>query len=454
MTEVGIWEPRPPGPPAPPVPTMLAGVWRDLLLGLALFVPFPLKLRFSGDARVILVALVVLFGVTFVVDYVSAGRGAVLQRWGLYALCAFLGAKVVVLLVLAVGSSRSERFAHLLAGLLAVEIGGVVVYAVVHGFESQIAERVLAYYAAAVAARVVFRELDMNLARRTCVALLALTAFAGLVACRGPAVPVVTTPPPKRPPLDVESVYYNQPRLVQAALDEVLVSQDGVPETYFVGFASHSREDVFENEVKHIETLFRERLGAEGRTVMLINGRDTMDELPLANGPNLETVLNGVAQKMGSEDVLFLHMTSHGPKDHKFSVLFESMRLNDLSAKRLGEIVNGAGLPWRVVVVSACFSGGYIEDLKSPRAMVITAASADRTSFGCENGREFTYFGEAYYRDSLTDGDYRAAFERAVPLVREREESRGFKHSDPQIWMGEEIVDKLPLAPPDDGALE
>ena len=177
-----------------------------------------------------------------------------------------------------------------------------------------------------------------------------------------------------------------------------------------------------------METLFLERLGAEGRTVMLINGGNTLEELPLANGPNLESVLQGVAEKMGAEDLLFLHMTSHGSKDHRFSVLFESMRLNNLPAKRIGEIVNGAGLPWRVVVVSACFSGGYIEALKSPRAMVITAASASQTSFGCKNGREYTYFGEAYYRDSLTDGDYRAAFERAVPLVREREESKGYRH--------------------------
>ena len=265
---------------------------------------------------------------------------------------------------------------------------------------------------------------------------------------------MVVAPSPKGPPLDIETLYYDQPRLVEAALGGVLASQDGVPETYFVGFASSAKEDVFENEVKHVESLFRERLGAEGRTAILVNSRNTMDELPLANGPNLEAVLEGVARKMGPEDLLFLHMTSHGSKDHKFSVLFESMRLNDLSAKRLGEIVNGAGLPWRVVVVSACFSGGYIEDLKSPRALIITAASADRTSFGCENGREYTYFGEAYYRDSLTDADYRAAFERAVPLVREREESKGYKHSEPQIWMGEEIVDKLPLTLGEDSAAQ
>ena len=455
MAEVGIWEPPPAdGPPAARVLSVLDGAGRNVLLGMILFLPWPLKRRFTGDPLAILIALVFLFGFAFVADWVDAGRGAVFQRWGLYALCALLFAKVTMLLVLAVGFARVERFANLLAGLLAVEIGGVVVYAVVHAFESPIADRVLAYYIAAVAARVVFREFDMTRARRAVAALVAFGALAGLVACRGPAVPIVVPSPVNRPALDVESIYYDQPRLVQAALDDVLVSQDGVPETYFVGFASSAKEDVFENEVKHVESLFRERLGAEGRTAVLVNSRNTMDELPLANGPNLESILQGIAGKMGPEDLLFLHMTSHGSKDHKFSVLFESMRLNDLSAKRLGEIVNGAGLPWRVVVVSACFSGGYIEELKSPRAMVITAASADRTSFGCENGREYTYFGAAYYRDSLTDGDYRAAFERAVPLVREREESNGYKHSDPQIWVGEDIVGKLPLAVPGDGGVE
>ena len=455
MAEVGIWEPRPPdGPPAATILSALDNVGRNVLLGAALFLPWPMKRRFAGDPRAILIALFLLLGLVFVADYVAAGRGAVFQRWGLHALCAMLFAKITGLLVLAVGCARIERFANLLAGLLAVEISGVVVYAVVHAFESPIADKVLAYYIAAVAARVVFREIDVTRARRAVATLLAVGVLAGLVACRGPAVPVVAPLPLRGPPLDVESIYYDQPRLVQAALADVLVSEDGVPETYFVGFASSAKEDVFENEVKHVESLFRERLGAEGRTALLVNSRNTMDELPLANGPNLESILKGMAGKMGPEDLLFLHMTSHGSKDHKFSVLFESMRLNDLSAKRLGEIVNGADLPWRVVVVSACFSGGYIEELKSPRAMVITAASADRTSFGCENGREYTYFGAAYYRDSLTDGDYQAAFERAVPLVREREESKGYKHSDPQIWVGEDIVGKLPLAVSGDGGIE
>ena len=251
---------------------------------------------------------------------------------------------------------------------------------------------------------------------------------------------------PKKKPLDVESVYYAQQGLVRAALDRVRSSSDDNAEIYFVGFAPDAAEDVFESEVKHVEALFREKLGAQGRTVLLVNSRNTIDELPLANGPNLNTVLKGMAARMGPEDLLFLHITSHGSEKHRLSVSFENLGLNDLSAGDLGEIVDGAGLPWRVVVVSACFSGGFIKALKSPRAMVITAASARRTSFGCENGREYTYFGAAFYRDSLIDADFRAAFDRAVPLVREREKEQDYKHSRPRIWIGKEIAARLPQA--------
>lgn len=281
-----------------------------------------------------------------------------------------------------------------------------------------------------------------------CLAVLLLAAlFASSADARDePAAASETAAEEERPPFDVERVYSNQERLVQLALDKVRASEEGVADTFFVGFGSSDAQDVFENEVKLVEALFREQLGADGRTAMLINSPNTIDDLPLANGRNLAAVLSGIGRKMGPEDLLVLHLTSHGSRKHRFEVSFKPFRLRDLSARRIGEIVDGANLPWRVVVVSACFSGGYIDALKSPRTMVITAASARRESFGCENGRDYTYFGEAFYRDSLTDGDYRAAFRRAVALVRKRERRKGFRHSRPQLWVGEEIEDKLPLA--------
>ena len=74
MADVGFWEPPAPQPPSTAgLLSLFDRIGRDLVLGLALFLPVPLKRRTSGDVRVILAALLILFGLAFVVDYVDAG---------------------------------------------------------------------------------------------------------------------------------------------------------------------------------------------------------------------------------------------------------------------------------------------------------------------------------------------------------------------------------------------
>lgn len=264
--------------------------------------------------------------------------------------------------------------------------------------------------------------------------------------------PPASPSPPPPPPLDVESIYYDQPRLVRKSLDNILDSKEGLEETYFVGFGSSDEHEVFEKEIKLVEAQFREQLGAEGRTAMLINSRNTVKDFPLANGPNLEALLDGIAEKMGPEDVLYLHMTSHGSMIHDFSVRLGDIPMNDLSSRRMGEIVNRDDIPWQVTLIMSCYSGGYIENLKSPRSVIITASRADRVSFGCEHGRDFSDFTEFYY-GSLVDHDYQGAFERALPLVEKREAERKVDRSYPQIWIGHEISDKLGFVAPSESYL-
>ncbi len=52
-------------------------------------------------------------------------------------------------------------------------------------------------------------------------------------------------------------------------------------------------------------------------------------------------------------------------------------------------------------MVSACYAGGFIEPLKDDRTLVITAADAHHTSFGCGAESDFTYFGKAYFDQAL-----------------------------------------------------
>jgi len=82
------------------------------------------------------------------------------------------------------------------------------------------------------------------------------------------------------------------------------------------------------------------------------------------------------------------------------------------------------------VVVSACFSGGFIPPLRDPGTLVITAARHDRRSFGCSDENDFTYFGRAFFKDALpASHSFQEAFEKAERLIRQRElallETRG-----------------------------
>ena len=100
-------------------------------------------------------------------------------------------------------------------------------------------------------------------------------------------------------------------------------------------------------------------------------------------------------------------------------------------------------IKWRIIVISACYSGGFIPHLENDHTLIMTAASSKRTSFGCSDTSEMTYFGKAFFKEALPKAaSFEEAFETAKKLVYEWETAE-FKsdenHSDPQISVGTEI---------------
>ena len=71
--------------------------------------------------------------------------------------------------------------------------------------------------------------------------------------------------------------------------------------------------------------------------------------------------------------------------------------------------------------MSACYAGIFVPPLANDDTIVMTAADAKSTSFGCAPEREWTYFGDALFRQSMLPGwDFQQAFEqcpRADPAV-------------------------------------
>jgi hypothetical protein len=92
------------------------------------------------------------------------------------------------------------------------------------------------------------------------------------------------------------------------------------------------------------------------------------------------------------------------------------------------------------VVISACYSGVFLRPLADDDTLVITAADADHSSFGCQDKVKWTYFGDAFFNTALRPtADLRSAFASARTLIGLREMRYGLVSSNPQIAGGKNI---------------
>src|SRR5262245_43942687 len=248
-----------------------------------------------------------------------------------------------------------------------------------------------------------------------------------------------------QPSIAEERLFHRQQTLLGEALAALAPQRPGIEDLYFVGVAAYSSQDVFVREVSAVRKMFDERFGTAGRSIVLANSPATLTDMPIATSTNLRTVLERVGRVLDpDEDMLFLFITTHGDKHHELAFELPPLELQQLTPTALGRMLNDSGIKWKVLVVSACYSGGFVEPLKDANSVVITAADDKSSSFGCASGRDFTYFGRAYFNDALANTfSFTDAFEAAKRSVSEQEQAEHLAPSSPQIWIGDAIRPRL-----------
>ncbi|MEI7038167.1 C13 family peptidase [Fulvimonas yonginensis] len=242
-----------------------------------------------------------------------------------------------------------------------------------------------------------------------------------------------------------EQVLYAQPRLLDTALAKLGPRVPGTPNLYLLAFAGDGSEDVFHNEAEYAARLFTRRFGPTAHALVLENHPDTLATHPLATWSNLESALDGLARVMDPrQDILLLYLTTHGSEDHSLLVDMDPLPLDQIGAEDLAAILKARPFKWKVVVVNACYSGGFVPPLQGAGTLVLTAARSDRSSFGCGNDSAATYFGRAWLVDALnhTD-DFTQAFRQASSEVARWEKQDGLLPSEPQISAGDGIAAQL-----------
>jgi hypothetical protein len=254
-----------------------------------------------------------------------------------------------------------------------------------------------------------------------------------------------------------EEAFYLQPKLLDRELAAVQPGRKGIVDLYLVGVAGYSSQDVFMKEVDAVSKLFKQRFDTQGRTIVLVNNAKTVTDKPFASSTSLRAALKRVGEVMDrDEDIVFLFLTSHGSKERGFAFDAWPFRFNDLDPRQLRKMLDESGIKRRVIVVSACYSGIFVEPLKDEHTLIITAAAADKNSFGCSNEADYTYFGKAYFDEALHQTySFTEAFKVASRRIAEREKAEGYDSSDPKIFIGAAIEpalavleDRLKARPP------
>jgi hypothetical protein len=244
-------------------------------------------------------------------------------------------------------------------------------------------------------------------------------------------------------PTDLANVAKAQPDLLRAEVDRLAPPHKGTTDVYALGVAGWADQDVFVKELDGGLASIASVLPIKDRTLRLVNSRATLETIPIASPQNFAAAVRAIGGIMDKDnDVLVVLLTSHG--NNGGFALQTPGTMMELTPQQLAAMLNGAGIKNRVVIVSACYAGIFLPPLKDDNTIVMTAADAESTSFGCAPQRDWTYFGDAFFHQSLHPGtDFANAFEHARILIHGWELMDHLKPSNPQGYFGPAVVERL-----------
>jgi hypothetical protein len=232
-------------------------------------------------------------------------------------------------------------------------------------------------------------------------------------------------------PLEVGML--NQGHLLDQALAALPASTPAI-ELYTLTLAGDGKQSVFLRETDYVSRMLASRFGAVGQ-ISLANHRDHLADRLMASRETLSRSVQALSERTGAEDLVFIYLSSHGTSEHELVLDQPRLQLADLPASELAAVLAPLKNRDKVVVISACYSGGFIPALKDDKTVIMTASRADRVSFGCSEEADFTYFGDALFAHALNEtDDLKQAFELASAHVAEREIADNYEASQPQIW--------------------
>ena len=221
-------------------------------------------------------------------------------------------------------------------------------------------------------------------------------------------------------------------RRLERALAAIQPQREGVVDAYVVVAALDS-DGVFGREAREAGRVLARRYDAAGRTIVLDSGADDARGSP----DNLAAALARVAEAMDpKEDVLVLYTTSHGAP---WGLVYNDTDsgFGAMSPTWLWLTLQTLGIQNRLLILSACYAGVFVPMLQSDTTAILTAASSERSSFGCQADADWTFFGDALVNHALRKSQpLAAAAAEARRTIAGWEKQGELTPSEPQVSIG------------------
>jgi Peptidase C13 family len=202
-------------------------------------------------------------------------------------------------------------------------------------------------------------------------------------------------------------------------------------------FAMHSQSKAFRNDVLTAE---KSVLSLDPNAIIFkLNnpafGQDA--DWPYATTENIAQVLKKASAMARPEDKVVVLMSTHGRPD-VLSVNFGAQYYPHVNAKVLNQwLADFRGKP-TVLILSACFSGSFLQTMGGASRVILTAAAEDRSSFGCQFQSTNTYFVDALFNQpSLADSTLEQLMAQAQVAIHKKERAQKLSPpSLPQVSIG------------------
>ena len=199
----------------------------------------------------------------------------------------------------------------------------------------------------------------------------------------------------------------------------------------------------FDNATDRFSKSLTARVGPNRATIARFSNRP----IPETERSEIPGVLRAIeAMQAGPNESCLIFVTGHGIQDRgvAFPRSKDYLRQNALDRA----IAQGCGNRPTVVVISACFSGGYTTGpVARDNRIVLTAARRDRPSFGCGVQNNFTYFDGCFLSgfEDKASTTWEDVARSAIACVGSLERTDDFEPSEPQLYVGRTVVGlKLP----------